>query len=186
MGRVVGLTLARPRPLGDVLDLPLRAGRRDVPAAQPLDARLRRRALRLASLPGAAPRPRARRAARDELVRSPHRVRGRDDPRDRRRDGQPGPAHRRGRRRGQRRSRRPDAARLRGRPAHLELRDRAGQLDRLRLEPGPRTGLRRLRSRRRRVQPGRSARSSCSAWRAACRTWAPCCRSERRVGVSCR
>ena len=42
--------------------------------------------LRLAPVPGAAPRPRARRAARDELLRRAHLVRRRDDPRRRRRD----------------------------------------------------------------------------------------------------
>ena len=81
-----------------------RAGER-VPAAQPLDARVRRDPLRLAPVPGAAPRPRARRAARDELVRRAHVVRRRDDPRRRRRDRDAGPAHRRGRRRVERRAR---------------------------------------------------------------------------------
>ena len=42
----------------------------------------------VAPVPGAAPRPRARRAARDELVRAADLVRGRDDPRRRRGDGQ--------------------------------------------------------------------------------------------------
>ena len=114
----------RPRPVGHLLDLPVCPCRRVVPPAQPVDARLRRRPLRLAPVPGPAPRPRARRAARDELVWSAHRVRRRDDPRDRRRDGQPGPADRRGRRRLERRSRRADARGVRGRAAGLELRDR--------------------------------------------------------------
>ena len=61
-------------------------------------------ALWLAPVPGAPPRPRARRAARDELVRRADLVRGRDDPRDRRRDRDPGPADRRGRWRVERRA----------------------------------------------------------------------------------
>ena len=61
-------------------------------------------ALRLAPIAGADPRPRARRAARDELVRGAHVVRRRDDPRRRRRDRHAGPAHRRGRRRLERRA----------------------------------------------------------------------------------
>ena len=77
MGRIVGLTLVGLGLWVLVLRLPLRARRRDVPAAQPLDARLRRRALWLAPLPGAAARPRARRAARDELLRAADRVRRR-------------------------------------------------------------------------------------------------------------
>ena len=98
MARIVGLHPRRPRRVGPLLDLPLRAGGRAVPAAEPLDARVRRDPLRLAPPPGAPPRARARRAARDELVRGADLVRGRDDPRDRRRDGLPGPADRRGRR----------------------------------------------------------------------------------------
>ncbi len=80
--------------------------------------------IRLAAVRREAPRPRARRAARDDLVRHAHGVRGRDDPRDRRRDGQPGPDHRRGRRRGRRRAGHPDDARVHRRPAHLEHGDR--------------------------------------------------------------
>ena len=81
-----------PRPLGLLLALPVRPPRDRIPASQPLDARLRRWSLRLAASAGAAPRPRARRSDRDELVRPEDRVRRRHDPRHRRRDRQPGPA----------------------------------------------------------------------------------------------
>ena len=55
-------------------------------------------------LPGAAPRPRPRRPDGDELVRRADRVRRRDDPRRRGRDGHPGADHRRRRRRRRRRA----------------------------------------------------------------------------------
>ena len=102
----------RARPVGHVLDLPLRPCRRGVPAAQSLDARVRHDPLRLAAVPGAAPRPRARRAARDELVWREDLVRRRDDPRDRCRDRHAGPPDRGRRRRRERRARGPDAAGL--------------------------------------------------------------------------
>ncbi len=95
MGRVVGLTLLGLGDLGPVFGLPVRARRGRVPAAQPLDARVRWRPIRLAPAAGPAPRPRARRTARDELVRHAHRPRRRHDPRHRRRDRDAGPADRR-------------------------------------------------------------------------------------------
>ena len=72
----------------------------------------------------------------------------------------------------ERRARRPDAVRLRARPADLELRDRAAQLGRLRRRARRASGS----TSRSAPSPGCSAcssgRSSCSASTRSCRTWA--------------
>ena len=92
------LHAADPRDLGVRVAVAVPPQRDGVPDAQPLDARVRRRPLQLAAVPGAAPRARACRAAGDELVRPTDGVRGRDDPRRRGGDRDAGAAHRRGRR----------------------------------------------------------------------------------------
>ena len=154
MGRIVGVTLIV---LGVwVLYSVYRyaTGRRCLPPPQPMDARVRRHPLRVATSPGQAPRPRTRRTPRDELLRHEDRVRRGDDPRRRRRDGDPGAADRRGRRRRECRSRRADALRVRPGPVDLELRDRPDQFGRVRGQPDARAHLRRGRGGRRGVQPG--------------------------------
>ena len=69
MGRIVGFTLVVLGLWVLYSDLSLCQRRRGVPAAQSMDAGVRRHPPRLARPPGTAPRPRTRRAARDELVR---------------------------------------------------------------------------------------------------------------------
>src|SRR5256714_7088201 len=145
-----------PRPargLGAHLGGPVHARQGRVPDAQPLDARLRRRALRVGPVAGPHPRPPARADRPRVAVRSADRVRRRDDPRHRGGDRVAGAAARRGRGR-HRCAGRGHSRRLHRRPAHLEhpgRRDQRHGVHRRAAAPDP---LRDRRSGRGGVEPG--------------------------------